>query len=62
MMAGGDLERGRSFCILRGETVSGETIDDSTDQANECSLQPHMDHGERHHRQPEFQARVDSSR
>jgi len=27
MMAGGDLERGRSFCILRGETVSGETID-----------------------------------
>ena len=27
MMAGGDLERGRSYCILRGETVSGETID-----------------------------------
>ncbi len=27
MMAGGDLERGRSFCILRGETVSGETVD-----------------------------------
>ncbi|HEU0253256.1 MAG TPA: hypothetical protein VFR12_09520 [Pyrinomonadaceae bacterium] len=27
MMAGGDLERGRSFCILRGETVSGETIE-----------------------------------
>ena len=27
MMAGGDLERGRSFCILRGETVSGQTID-----------------------------------
>jgi len=26
-MAGGDLERGRSYCILRGETVSGETID-----------------------------------
>jgi hypothetical protein len=26
MMAGGDLERGRSYCILRGETVSGETI------------------------------------
>src|SRR5215207_1732681 len=27
MMAGGDLERGRSYCILRGETVSGDTID-----------------------------------
>ena len=27
MMAGGDLERGRSYCILHGETVSGETID-----------------------------------
>jgi hypothetical protein len=27
MMAGGDLERGRSYCILRGKTVSGETID-----------------------------------
>ena len=26
MMAGGDLERGRSYCILRGETVSGEVI------------------------------------
>ena len=27
MMAGGDLERGRSYCILRGETIAGETID-----------------------------------
>ncbi len=27
MMAGGLLERGRSYWILRGETVSGETID-----------------------------------
>ena len=27
MMAGGDLVRGRSYCILRGETISGETID-----------------------------------
>ena len=27
MMAGGDLERGHTYCILRGETVSGETID-----------------------------------
>jgi hypothetical protein len=27
MMAGGDLERGRNYCILRGETVSGATID-----------------------------------
>ena len=27
MMAGGDLERGRSYCILRGETMSGETIE-----------------------------------
>jgi len=27
MMAGGDLERGRGYCVLRGETVSGETID-----------------------------------
>lgn len=27
MMAGGDLDRGRSYCMLRGETVSGETID-----------------------------------
>ena len=27
MMAGGDLERGRSYCILRGETISGDTID-----------------------------------
>ncbi|HEU4710595.1 MAG TPA: hypothetical protein VFS76_03480 [Pyrinomonadaceae bacterium] len=26
MMAGGDLERGHTYCILRGETVSGETI------------------------------------
>lgn len=27
MMSGGMLERGRSYWILRGETVSGETID-----------------------------------
>jgi hypothetical protein len=27
MMAGGDLERGRSYSMLRGETISGETID-----------------------------------
>ena len=27
MVAGGDLERGRSYCILRGETISGQTID-----------------------------------
>ena len=27
MVAGGLLERGRSYWILRGETVSGETID-----------------------------------
>lgn len=27
MMASGTLERGRSYWILRGETVSGETID-----------------------------------
>jgi hypothetical protein len=27
MMAGGDLERGRSYCILRGETISGDTVD-----------------------------------
>ena len=27
MMAGGDLERGRNYCILRGETVAGETVD-----------------------------------
>ena len=27
MMAGGDLERGRSYCILRGETVFGETVE-----------------------------------
>lgn len=27
MMAGGDPERGHTYCILRGETVSGETID-----------------------------------
>jgi hypothetical protein len=27
MMAGGDLQRGRSYYILRGETVSGETVD-----------------------------------
>lgn len=27
MMSGGILERGRSYWILRGETVSGETID-----------------------------------
>lgn len=27
MMAGGELETGRIYCLLRGETVSGETID-----------------------------------
>jgi hypothetical protein len=27
MMAGGLLERGRSYWILRGETISGETVD-----------------------------------
>lgn len=27
MMAGGDLERGRSYCMLRGETIAGEIID-----------------------------------
>src|ERR1700752_5311244 len=26
MMAGGDLERGRSYCILRGDKVSGQTV------------------------------------
>lgn len=26
-MLAGDLERGRNYCILRGETVSGETVD-----------------------------------
>ena len=32
MMAGGDLQTGRNFCMLRGETVSGETIDISAIQ------------------------------
>ena len=27
MMAGGDLQTGRTYSVLRGETVSGETID-----------------------------------
>ena len=27
MMTGGNLERGRTYCILRGETLSGETIE-----------------------------------
>jgi hypothetical protein len=27
MMVGGDLQTGRNYCVLRGETVSGETID-----------------------------------
>jgi hypothetical protein len=27
MMAGGDLERGRTYCILRGETIAGETVE-----------------------------------
>jgi len=27
MMAGGDLQTGRTYCVLRGETVAGETID-----------------------------------
>ena len=27
MMTGGSLERGRTYCILRGETLSGETIE-----------------------------------
>lgn len=27
MMAGGHLERGHTYCVLRGETVSGETVD-----------------------------------
>jgi hypothetical protein len=27
MMSGGDLERGRSYCILRGETFAGETVE-----------------------------------
>jgi hypothetical protein len=27
MMAGGDLERGRSYYILRGETFGGDTVD-----------------------------------
>jgi hypothetical protein len=27
MMAGGDLETTRTYCILRGETLSGQTID-----------------------------------
>jgi hypothetical protein len=27
MMAGGDLETGRNYFVLRGETVSGDTID-----------------------------------
>lgn len=27
MMAGGNLERGRTYWVLRGETLSGETID-----------------------------------
>ena len=27
MMAGGELETSRTYCILRGETISGKTID-----------------------------------
>jgi hypothetical protein len=27
MMAGGELETSRTYCILRGETISGQTID-----------------------------------
>lgn len=27
MMAGGDINVGRSYCVLRGETVSGDTIE-----------------------------------
>ena len=27
MMLGGDINVGRSYCLLRGETVSGETIE-----------------------------------
>jgi hypothetical protein len=27
MMAGGDLQRGRSYYMLRGETLNGETVD-----------------------------------
>ena len=27
MMVGGDINVGRSYCVLRGETVSGETIE-----------------------------------
>ena len=27
MMVGGELETTRSYCLLRGETISGETID-----------------------------------
>ena len=27
MMAGGDLQRGRTYCILRGETVAGEVVE-----------------------------------
>jgi hypothetical protein len=27
MMAGGQIDRGRSYWILRGETISGETVD-----------------------------------
>lgn len=27
MMEGGALERGRSYCILRGETIAGETVE-----------------------------------
>ena len=27
MMAGGDLQRGRTYCILRGETVAGDVVE-----------------------------------
>jgi hypothetical protein len=27
MMAGGDLQTGRNFFVLRGETLAGQTID-----------------------------------
>jgi hypothetical protein len=61
MMAGGDLERGRSYCILRGETFSGQTST-SPHQIDERALQSHLDHGQRDHRQSKLQTQIDSSR
>jgi hypothetical protein len=47
MMAGGDLQTGRNYFVLRGETVLGPNYRYKTNQTHERFICTHVDDGKR---------------